>query len=204
MKTGFVYKWTNAVNGKWYIGSHMGNTADGYLANGKIIKQAFSKYGLGSFSREILYQGPFFREEEERYLTEVDARSSPESYNLKNTSEGGGVKGSIPWNKGKPGTFLGKNHTQETKDKLSILKKELFQNRTGTMSGRTHTSASRQKMRGENQHNHVLSEEQVREIKQTLQEGGDWGYKSRLARKHNIHPNTLLDIEKNRTWRWVT
>lgn len=27
---GFVYKWINLINGKWYIGSHNGTVDDGY------------------------------------------------------------------------------------------------------------------------------------------------------------------------------
>ena len=43
---GFVYKWTNSFNGKWYIGSHKGTPEDGYTASGTVIQEAFSKYGI--------------------------------------------------------------------------------------------------------------------------------------------------------------
>ena len=51
---GFVYKWTNKVNRKWYIGSHKGYPEDKYTAGGKLIKEAFKKYGIENFEREIL------------------------------------------------------------------------------------------------------------------------------------------------------
>ncbi len=91
--TGIVYKWTNITNNKWYIGSHQGTAEDGYLASGKLIKRAFSKYGLGSFKREILYEGPDYKEQEEYHLKLHNAANDPQSYNLKNYSHGGGVKG---------------------------------------------------------------------------------------------------------------
>lgn len=90
METGFVYKWTNLVNGKWYIGSHKGDIHDGYTASGRRIQIAFSKYGLESFQREILYEGENFRQEEDELLKMLDAANDPNSYNLKNDAIGGG------------------------------------------------------------------------------------------------------------------
>ena len=35
--TGFIYKWTNIINGKWYIGSRKGTTDDGYRHSSKVL-----------------------------------------------------------------------------------------------------------------------------------------------------------------------
>ena len=85
---GFVYKWTNTFNRKWYIGSHKGTPEDGYTASGWDITEAFSKYGIESFSREIIYQGEDFRELEEFILVTLDAKSDSTSYNMKNLACG--------------------------------------------------------------------------------------------------------------------
>lgn len=90
---GFVYRWTNNVNSKWYIGSHSGATDDGYIGNGVLFKKAINKYGIESFTRTLLYQGTDFRAKEAEYLVENDAADNQKSYNLKNTSEGGSHKG---------------------------------------------------------------------------------------------------------------
>lgn len=92
MKKGFVYKWINTVNSKWYIGSHEGTPTDGYTASGKLIKKAFNKYGMEKFKREVLYEGANFREEEEKLLLYYDAENDIKSYNLKNSAVGGGNK----------------------------------------------------------------------------------------------------------------
>lgn len=128
---GFVYKWTNKQNGKWYIGSHNGSLTDGYTASGKVVQDAFAKYGISSFIREILYEGPLYREKEETLLIQLDAANNPMSYNLKNKAVGGDVwigrKHTIEYENykkkiGSPGEtnpMFGKTHTEEAKRKIS-------------------------------------------------------------------------------------
>lgn len=51
-----VYKITNLLNNKYYIGVHSTNDLnDGYLGSGKNIKQAVKKYGKEHFKKDILH-----------------------------------------------------------------------------------------------------------------------------------------------------
>jgi hypothetical protein len=62
-----VYKLTNTVNGKIYIGCHITkNVDDGYMGSGKRLAYAKKKYGVENFKKEILS----FHESPEEMLAE--------------------------------------------------------------------------------------------------------------------------------------
>jgi len=126
----FVYKTTNDVNGKFYIGAHQTlDLNDGYLGSGKYLNNAINKYGREHFSKKILN---YFESAEDMYgheksLITQDLIESDDCYNLVE----GGTGGSIIKNR-KP--FYGP-HTEETKIKIS---KKNF--------GRIHSAQSRANM----------------------------------------------------------
>jgi len=51
----FIYKTTNLLNGKYYVGMHSTcNLKDGYLGSGKKLRHSIRKYGKENFRLEIL------------------------------------------------------------------------------------------------------------------------------------------------------
>ena len=113
-----VYKTTNKVNSKFYIGIHKTvDLNDEYLGSGKYLNYAIEKYGLENFNKEILY---VFDNQEEMFAKEAeivteDFINENNTYNLKK----GGFGGFDYINRNKIGGFVGKKHSTESREKIS-------------------------------------------------------------------------------------
>lgn len=84
---GYIYKITNNLNGKMYIGMHRSKSFDeNYWGSGKIIVEAINKYGKDNFSREVILECDSEDElckAEERIIRELNCVELDEYYNLK-------------------------------------------------------------------------------------------------------------------------
>jgi len=87
---GFVYRWRDNSNGKYYVGSHKGNPDSKYIGSGILFKRAYKKRPE-AFEREILYVGNDYHEVEELVLLTLDAAADEKSYNMKNAAMGGNM-----------------------------------------------------------------------------------------------------------------
>ncbi len=97
MYYGFIYKWTNIVNGKKYIGSHAGTIDDGYVGSGKVFQRAVKKHGLENFTRSIIEyvdieDRQYLLEREKFYLDKSNAYYSDDYYNVAKDVIGGDTK----------------------------------------------------------------------------------------------------------------
>ena len=83
-----IYKTTNLINEKYYIGKHKTNTlTDSYMGSGVAIKAAIRKYGIKNFKKEILF---VFNTEEEMNNKEKELVVIAEnSYNMTEGGKGG-------------------------------------------------------------------------------------------------------------------
>lgn len=88
----FIYKTTNRINGKYYIGKHKTKQkSDGYIGSGRALKQAIQKYGRSAFRCEILEYAESdeqLNRLEEQYVTE-QVVADRDSYNMVVGGRGG-------------------------------------------------------------------------------------------------------------------
>ena len=86
-----IYKTTNLINGKFYVGKDSKNNPD-YYGSGNLIIKAIKKYGKENFNKEILEECASNEElsKRERYwVTELDARNKKIAYNIAEGGDGG-------------------------------------------------------------------------------------------------------------------
>ncbi len=124
-----VYKITNLLNNKVYVGVHKtANPMDEYLGSGRAIKNAIIKYGRENFKKEILYSNLSMKEayDIESKIVNEEFVNSPNTYNIKIGGYGGGIA-----------------HTEETRKKIS----EAYRGKGNPFYGKRHTKDLIEKMR---------------------------------------------------------
>lgn len=169
-----IYKTTNKINGKYYIGMHKTNDLDdGYLGSGTYFSRALKKYGIENFEREIL---EFCNSEEEmhkaeaRYITE-DVVNDKNSYNIKLGGKGGWdyvnkiltdsdrkriakiasdafkEKFKDPeWRERYRRIMVGVYASENVRNKISKANKDYYKTHSGPFTGRHHTESSKKKI----------------------------------------------------------
>ena len=139
-----VYKITNNINGKIYIGIHKTkNENDGYMGSGVTLNKAFKKYGKENFSKTILEYHDSYEAllDRERELVTEDFVKSKYTYNAtiggyspycgylgtphhlevcSRNMKQAHIDGKINYD-----TFTGKTHSKETKEKMSKSAKDV-------------------------------------------------------------------------------
>jgi group I intron endonuclease len=184
----FIYKITNLINQKIYIGktnnikkrwnSHKAAAIAKNKKDFSILHKALLKYGFENFKIESLfeYDSEIEALEQEMFLiATLDSRNREIGYNISAGGDGySGFKYSEEYKKtmnqekkitylGEGNPFYGQHHSDQTKKKLSDLAKERLNN---PFYGKTHSPQSIQKMK-ENHHakSKYFSETEAEEIR---------------------------------------
>ena len=103
----YIYKITNKINGKIYIGQHKQTTikenVDRYLGSGILIKKAQDKYGKENFTKEIVeYCNEEDVNDREVYWIRFYNSITPNGYNItKGGQNAATTQGAVVYNNGK-------------------------------------------------------------------------------------------------------
>lgn len=151
-----VYKTTNLVNNKIYVGVHkqVTDSFDGYLGSGKWFRRSVKFHGRYNFIRETLsiHSSMDSAYSEERIIVNEDFLDSGNSYNLRLGGKGGWDvvnKSSYYKEKSKArrlelyGTLMPNCHSTEAKNKRRITNEKKY----GNVMGQCHTPEARLKIK---------------------------------------------------------
>jgi len=125
-----VYKTTNLINGKIYIGVHSTDDLnDAYLGSGRIFIKALRKHGKENFTREVLFDFKHLKNalKKEETLVSDDFVSRDDNYNYAIGGVSGGGKSNLGRKMSKEAILKrSKNrppHKEETKIKIGLANK---------------------------------------------------------------------------------
>lgn len=159
---GYIYKTTNNINGKIYIGLHRVNTDildEKYLGSGKRLKYAIDKYGRKNFKCEIIEWCETDEELSGRemfWINELNSMDESVGYNM-NEGGLGGWKIDVSGENnpmfgihrfGKDNPNYGNIRTEESKQKQSksIAANGGHHGKLNPMFGRKHSAETREKI----------------------------------------------------------
>ena len=168
----YIYRITNLINGKTYIGQHQyKDLNDNYMGSGKHLKAAQAKYGIENFKKDILVFNISKKEHidllEKTFIAAEREKVGVENcYNLADGGEGGNVKGhsvSEETRKKISEALKGRHLSEEHRRKMS----EARRGKTTWNKGKHHTEETKRKM-SEAKKGRRLSEETIRKRSEAL------------------------------------
>ena len=114
-----IYKTTNKINGKFYVGKDTYNNTK-YLGSGKILKRAIKKYGKENFEKEILEECTNEQELKDReifWIDKLNATNKDIGYNIAIGGVGGRLGDEV--NEKRKRSLTGRKFSVEHKNNLS-------------------------------------------------------------------------------------
>jgi group I intron endonuclease len=215
-----IYKITNKINGKIYIGKRVLCERDfmnsNYWGSGKFIKRAIAKYGKNNFMREVICECASIEDmnkQEIFYINKFNALV-PYGYNIQKGGNGGDTgrrKGDISYidlsnrmmgndfRKGLPSWNKGlKKGVDEKMKNCGIVSEERNLAVSRALKGKPKTESHKKKMRGELSSRHKITWEQALEIRRLYLTGNYSQYK--IADMFHLCQSTVSSIIKNETW----
>jgi group I intron endonuclease len=127
-----IYKTTNNINGKIYVGKDARNNPK-YIGSGNLIKRAIIKYGFDNFTKEILEVCTDLKQLSNRerfWITELNATNTLVGYNIAEGGQGGNLGEQVNKLIGEKSRKYKSNRTKEVKELTLSRFKETIAKRT--------------------------------------------------------------------------
>ena len=169
---GYIYKTTNNINQKIYIGKHQSSEYDPkYFGSGKILRRAIEKYGLDNFSNEIIDMADTdeeLNEKEKYYIEYYKSLYGKDCYNLANGGDGGDVF-----------KYQSPEYKQKFIDKMTLINKQRcntdeFKNKISKATSKRYQDSGERKLHSEKikkvWSNQNLRQEQSKRLKEYYSE----------------------------------
>lgn len=216
-----IYKTTNLINNKIYIGKDTKNNPN-YFGSGKLIRFALKKYGKENFRKEILEVCNSYDElnkKEKFWIKTLNSQNKDVGYNIREGGDMNLPKDPKARNKNLSNAHKGKIFTKEHRQNISKNHADVS-GKKNPMYGKTHsdsvkeynrsinlgrkpTKEQRIKMsfanKGENNSNSKLTQNQVIEIRRLHFEEGL--QKKDIALMFNVKPACISKICNYLTWK---
>lgn len=124
MPYGYIYKTTNLVNNKIYIGQKTSKKflGESYLGSGKLLSKAVKKYGHNNFTVELLewcIDRKSLDDREKYYIRKYNSTDKLIGYNIAEGGQGGNFGEEV--NKKISSALKGHTVSQDTREKLRIV-----------------------------------------------------------------------------------
>ena len=160
-----IYRITNNINGKTYIGQHKYTDEDNpmykYAGSGKLLHYAYKKYGIENFSTEVLYKRIQYKETAdsmEIWAIEKERKSNPSGcYNI--LKGGQGNRAYQP--------------SEDSKKQISETLKQYYSNHINLFTGKHHTEATKKKISKANKGRHH-SNQAKKNISKKMKDKNTW------------------------------
>lgn len=173
---GYIYKTTNTINNKIYIGQHQRTTFDkSYFGSGSLLRKAIEKYGIENFVCELIEECCSFDElncKEKFYIALYNSNNLEKGYNL--TTGGQGISGY--------------KHTIETKSKIKQNNAKYWKNKFLSEETKQKLSLSHK--------GKITTKETVKKLSRKLKGHPYWGPKESYWKTHKFSDEHREKIRK--------
>lgn len=194
-----VYKITNEVNNKIYIGCHKTEDLDDdYMGSGKVLKKSIKKYGIGNFTKEYLhiFDNPDDMFDMETQLVNEDFIKDESNYNLTLGGKGGfdGLD-QIQGQKRLKNLWFDDEHSdwrKNTSEQISRGLNSYYQNggKNG-FKGKTHSDSMKQNISKLQKEIDRCGDKNPKSVSVIDGDGNIFNTLKECAEYHNVHVNTI-------------